>query len=56
MPIRILLVDSNDQFRAAVRRFLEEATDLQVVGSVGDGSTAVQQAQALKLDLVLTEI
>jgi DNA-binding NarL/FixJ family response regulator len=43
MAIRILLADDNDQFRAVIGQFLsKEATNLQVVGSVGDSNAAVQ--------------
>ena len=57
MAIRILLADDNDQFRAMIRPFFsEEARDLHVLGEVGDGNAAVQQAQVLKPDVVSMDV
>ncbi len=57
MAIRILLVDDSDDFRIVVRQFLgESAPDVQVVGDAGDGNTAIQQAQALKPDVVSMDV
>ena len=57
MAIRILLVDDSDDFRTVVRElFSEKAPDIQVVGDATDGNTAIQQAQALKPDVISMDV
>lgn len=57
MGIRILLVDDTDDFRIVIRQFLgEKAPDVQVVGEASDGNAAIQQAQALKPDIVSMDV
>jgi len=56
MTLRILLADDSDQFRVAVRNLLQQEPDLEVVDEAGDGNAAVQQAQALKPDVVLMDV
>ena len=57
MAIRILLVDDSDDFRTVVRQlFSEKAPDIQVVGEASDGNAAIQQAQALKPDVITMDV
>ena len=53
---RILLVDQNSLLRQGLRAMLSAHLEFQVVGEVGDGRDAVQQAVALEPDLVVTDI
>jgi DNA-binding NarL/FixJ family response regulator len=54
--IRILLVDDQPLVRAGLRRILEVDDRLLVVGEAEDGQRAVEQALALRPDVVLMDI
>jgi DNA-binding NarL/FixJ family response regulator len=54
--IKILLVDDNHTFLSAVRNFLAQVPDVEVVGEACDGHAAVEQAARLLPDLVLMDI
>ena len=56
MCATILIVDDNPQFRALMRRILEQHADLRVVGEVRDGREALQRAHELLPDLVLLDL
>jgi CheY-like chemotaxis protein len=56
MTIRIMLVDDNRTFLAAVRNFLVMLPDVAVVGEAHDGSSALRLAQEVAPDLVLLDI
>jgi DNA-binding NarL/FixJ family response regulator len=51
----VLLVDDDAAFRRSLRAFLEASYDMRVVGDAGDGSTAVELAQALRPDAVVVD-
>lgn len=55
-PIRVLLADDHALFRDGVRALLEHEPDIEVVGEVEDGRAAVEQALALRPDIVLMDI
>jgi len=55
-PIRVLLADDHALFREGVRSLLATQADIAVVGEVEDGRAAVQQALALRPDVVLMDI
>lgn len=55
-PIRILLVDDHAVMRAGTRRFLEDESDLLVVGEAADGDEALALADRLEADVVLLDI
>jgi DNA-binding NarL/FixJ family response regulator len=53
--MRLLLVDDHALFRQSLRVLLE-ASGYEVVGTAADGKEALQQARALRPDLVLMDI
>jgi DNA-binding NarL/FixJ family response regulator len=55
-PIRILVADSIQRVRSAVRDLLELQTDMQVVGEAADGSTALALAAEVRPDLTLMDM
>ncbi|MDH6143724.1 MULTISPECIES: response regulator [Kitasatospora] len=56
MTIRILLADDHDDIRSAYRIILEAQPDMTVVGEAADGRSAIEQARALRPDVVLADI
>lgn len=54
--IRVLLVDDQRLMRDGMKTLLSLEPDLQVVGEAGNGAEGVQQAQALRPDVVLMDI
>jgi DNA-binding NarL/FixJ family response regulator/uncharacterized protein involved in exopolysaccharide biosynthesis len=54
--IRILLVDDQRSIREALRAMLDSAPDFKVVGTAGDGHTAIEQVELLQPDVVLIDM
>jgi DNA-binding NarL/FixJ family response regulator len=54
--IRVLLVDDQELVRTGFRMILEAEPDIDVVGEVGDGASAVAAAKQLRPDVVLMDI
>jgi DNA-binding NarL/FixJ family response regulator len=54
--IRILLVDDQALVRAGFRMILDAEPEMEVVGEASDGRDAVDQARALRPDIVLMDI
>jgi DNA-binding NarL/FixJ family response regulator len=54
--IRVLLVDDQALVRAGFRMILDAETEIQVVGEATDGREAIEQARALRPDVVLMDI
>lgn len=50
------MVDDFEQWRQQIRSILESRPELRVVAEVADGLEAVQEARALKPDLILLDI
>ena len=55
MPKRVLIVDDKFSIRNAIRGFLSQRQDLEIVGEAADGAEAVEKAQVLQPDLVLLD-
>jgi len=55
-PIRILLADDHAILRDGIRALLSDETDLQVVGEAENGRQALEQARALRPDIVIMDI
>jgi DNA-binding NarL/FixJ family response regulator len=56
MTINILLADDHQVVRQGLRALLEAENDFVVVGEVGDGLTAVQEAGKLKPHVLIADI
>lgn len=54
-PVRIVLVEDNAVFREALELLLGMRPEVEVVASVGDGSDAVEAAEAHRPDVVLMD-
>lgn len=54
--IRILIADDHTIVRQGLARLLEEQPDLKVVGEATDGQKTVEQALALKPDVIIMDI
>jgi DNA-binding NarL/FixJ family response regulator len=56
MDFKILLVDDNQTFAASVKQFLSILQGATVIGHATSGQDALEQARALKPDLILMDI
>ena len=54
-PIRLVLVEDNQVFREALELLLGLRSDIDVVASVGDGSSAAAAVRVHKPDVVLMD-
>ncbi len=55
-PIRVLLVDDQELFRAGVGVIVDAQEDMEVVGSAADGAEGVRLVDELAPDVVLMDI
>ena len=55
-PTRILLVDDQALFRGAIAALLANQPDMEVVGEAENGLVGVEQARALRPDLVILDV
>lgn len=55
-PIRILLVEDNDVYRASLELLLGMQQGLEVVGGVSDGAAAAAACVRLEADVVLMDL
>ncbi len=56
MATRILLADDHIVVRQGLRHLLDDQPDMQVVGEVGDGTSAVRLARELSPDVVIMDV
>lgn len=56
MTLKILLVDDNHTFIAAVRQFLDRLPDVVIIGQAHDGKSALAIVRQQRPDLVLMDI
>ena len=54
--IRVLLVDDHQLVRSGIRRILDDAADISVVGEAGSGEEAIQMARECRPDVVLMDV
>lgn len=54
--IRILIADDHELVRSGLRAMLDTQDDLEVVGEAADGAAAIEEALALRPDVVVMDI
>ena len=54
--IRVLLADDHKILRDGLANLLREQPDIQLVGEVGDGEAAVEEARRVKPDVIVMDI
>ena len=54
--IRVLVVDDHPQVRRTVVEVLSEREELVVVGQASDGAMAIEQARALRPQVVVMDL
>lgn len=54
--IRVLLADDHAVVRQGIRRFLEEADDMEVVAEAGDGREALERVREYRPDVAVLDI
>ena len=55
-PVRVLIVDDDDEFRFLLVKFLDLADDLEVVGEVSAGAEVARACEELRPEVVLMDI
>ena len=55
-PLRILLADDHVTMRHGLRLLIDKEADMTVVAEASDGQGAIQQAIALKPDVIVMDI
>ena len=55
-PIRVLVCDDSEAFRALLRYTLQEDPGIEVVGEAADGIAAISAAERLQPDVVLLDL
>ena len=56
MGIRVLIADDQEMVRAGLRRILNAAGDIEVVGEAADGRAALDVVVATRPDIVLMDV
>ena len=54
--LRILLADDHETVREGLKLIIGAQSDMEVIGEVGDGQAAVEQAQQLRPDVVVMDV
>ena len=55
-PIRVLLADDHDLFRAGIRSLLEKVVDIEIVGEANNGREVLSLIEVQRPDVVLMDI
>jgi len=55
-PIRIVLADDHAVLRAGLRALLDAEPDMEVVGEAATGEEAIEQAEALRPDVIVMDL
>ena len=55
-PVRVLIVDDHPMVAEGIQSILESYDDVEVVGTLGNGQEAVDQAGVLKPDVILMDL
>ena len=55
-PIRVLLADDHDLFRAGIRSLLDRLADIEVIGEAGDGREVLRLSETHQPDVILMDI
>jgi DNA-binding NarL/FixJ family response regulator len=55
-PLRILVADDHGTVRQGLKLLIDSQPDMRVVGEAADGDAVVQQAEALKPDIIVMDI
>lgn len=55
-PIRVMVVDDHGMVRRGLVAYLEEETDVELVGEAADGEEAVQLCEQLRPDVILMDL
>lgn len=56
MPVRVLIVDDEPLARGKLRALLKREPDIEIVGEVGDGRSAIKSVFEKKPDLVFLDV
>ncbi len=56
IPIRVLVVDDHPMVAEGIRSILETYDDIEVVGTLGNGQEAIDQAGRLSPDVILLDL
>jgi DNA-binding NarL/FixJ family response regulator len=54
--IRVILADDHPITRAGIRRFLDKATDIEIIGEIDNGDDALHETLELKPDVLLLDM
>lgn len=54
--VRVLLVDDHTVVRRGLRKILESTNEIEVVGEVGDGTSAVAEVASVQPDVVVMDV
>jgi two-component system, NarL family, nitrate/nitrite response regulator NarL len=55
-PIRILVADDHAIFRDGLRKLLEDASDVSIIGEASNGTECIKMLQKLKPDILLLDL
>jgi DNA-binding NarL/FixJ family response regulator len=55
-PIRVLIAEDDDVYRASLRELVERQPELTVVGEAGNGLDAIEIADEVEIDAVVVDL